>query len=247
MYKRRNNMTFVKIQLGDLVFDKQQKVDGKVTFINNKDNTAKVEVITNINEETGERTTKLVECRLFNLTVYKRKQQKKSFDNNRSYTLVKEFHKAFNHPVAYKPTPMEAKRALDRTVWTGEELVEFLHASSSNKEEFNKLFAEFIKGMEVAYDKSLKDEFITNDLDKVVAQADALTDASYFINGSFVETGVKPQPLFEIVQAANMSKLFTDENGNKYAKYREDGKILKSPEFFSPEAKLKEEIERQSK
>lgn len=101
--------------------------------------------------------------------------------------------------------------------------------------------------MEDAYEKSLKDEFITNDLDRVVAQMDALTDADYFIKGSFVEAGVKPQPLFEIVQAANMSKLFTDENGNKYAKYREDGKILKSPEFFTPEGKLKEEIERQSK
>lgn len=240
-------MTFVKIQLGDLVFDKQQKVDGKVTFINNKDCTAKVEVIVSQDRENGLRTTKLVECRLFNLTVIERKQAKKPFDKNRQYTLVKDFHKAFNHPVANKPTPLEAKRGLDRTIWTGEELVEFLHASSSNKEEFDKLFAEFIVGMEAAYEKSLKDEFITNDLDRVVAQTDALTDASYFINGSFVETGVKPQPLFEIVQAANMSKLFTDEKGNKYAKYREDGKILKSPEFFSPEAKLKEEIERQSK
>ena len=70
-------MNFIKIQLGDLVFDNQQKLDGKVTFINNKDKTAKVEVITNINEETSERTTKLVECRLANLTVYKSKQQSK--------------------------------------------------------------------------------------------------------------------------------------------------------------------------
>lgn len=239
-------MTFVKIQLGDLVFDKQQKVDGKVTFINNQNNTAKVEVITNQNRETGERTTKLVECRLFNLTVIERKATKK-FDKNRQFTLVKEFHRAFNHPIANKPTPLETKRGLDRTIWTGEELVEFLHASSSNKEEFDKLYESFIEGLDKAYEKSLNDEFITNELDRVVAQADALTDSSYFINGSFVEMGVKPQPLFEIVQSANMSKLFTDEKGNKYAKYREDGKILKSPEFFTPEGKLKVEIERQSK
>lgn len=70
-------MNFIKIQLGDLVFDNQQKLDGKVTFINNKDKTAKVEVITNINEETSERTTKLVVCQLANLTVYKSKQQSK--------------------------------------------------------------------------------------------------------------------------------------------------------------------------
>lgn len=239
-------MTFVKIQIGDLVFDKQKKVDGKVTFINNQNNTAKVEVIVSQDKENGLRTTKLEECRLFNLVVIEQ-AKKKTFDKNRQFTLVKEFHKAFNHPIEYKPTPIKAKRGLDRTIWTGEELVEFLHASSSDKEEFSLLFLQFISGMEDAYEKSLKDEFITNDLDRVVAQTDALTDASYFINGSFVESGVKPQPLFEIVQAANMSKLFTDENGNKYAKYREDGKILKSPEFFTPEGKLKEEIERQSK
>lgn len=239
-------MTFVKIQIGDLVFDKQKKVDGKVTFINNQNNTAKVEVIVSQDKENGLRTTKLEECRLFNLVVIEQ-AKKKTFDKNRQFTLVKEFHKAFNHPVAYKPTPIEAKRGLDRTIWTGEELVEFLHASSSNQEEFAKLFLHFIAGMEDAYQKSLNDEFIANDLDRVVAQTDALTDASYFINGSFVEAGVKPQPLFEIVQAANLSKLFTDEDGNKYAKYREDGKILKSPEFFTPEGKLKEEIERQSK
>lgn len=239
-------MTFVKIQIGDLVFDKQKKVDGKVTFINNQNNTAKVEVIVSQDKENGLRTTKLEECRLFNLVVIEQ-AKKKTFDKNRQFTLVKEFHKSFNHPIEYKPTPLGAKRGLDRTIWTGEELVEFLHASSSNEEEFAQLFLKFINGMEDAYEKSLKDEFITNDLDRVVAQTDALTDASYFINGSFVEAGVKPQPLFEIVQAANMSKLFTDENGNKYAKYREDGKILKSPEFFTPEGKLKEEIERQSK
>ena len=70
-------MTFVKIQLGDLVFDKMQKVDGKVTFINNKDNTAKVEVITEQNREEGTRTTKLVECRLAHLVVIEGKKQAK--------------------------------------------------------------------------------------------------------------------------------------------------------------------------
>lgn len=70
-------MTFVKIQIGDLVFDKNQKVDGKVTFINNQNNTAKVEVITNQNRETGERTTKLIECRLFNLVIIEAKAQPK--------------------------------------------------------------------------------------------------------------------------------------------------------------------------
>ena len=70
-------MTFVKIQIGDLVFDKFERVNGKVTFINNQNNTVKVEVITNQNHETGERTTKLVECRKFNITVIESKYQSK--------------------------------------------------------------------------------------------------------------------------------------------------------------------------
>lgn len=240
-------MQFVKVKLNDLVFDKTQKIDGKVVFIDNEKKIAKVEVIVDKNEKEGTRTTKLVECRLFNLVVVE-PAKKKKFDKNRQYTLVKEFHKAFNHPVADYPTPLESERALNRTVWAGEELVEFLHASSKNEDEFSLLYNSFLEGLQKAYFKSLKDVYPTNDVDRIVAQADALTDASYFLNGSFVEIGVKPQPLFEIVQKSNMSKLFTDENGKKYAKYREsDGKILKSPDFFPPEEKLKEEIERQIK
>jgi dUTP pyrophosphatase len=71
-------MTFVKIQLGDIVFDKVQKVDGKVSFINYQNNTAKVEVIVNQDKENCIRTTKLVESKLFNLVVIESKKSKKS-------------------------------------------------------------------------------------------------------------------------------------------------------------------------
>lgn len=70
-------MTFVKIQIGDLVFDKQKKVDGKVTFINNQNNIAKVEVIVSQDKENGLRTTKLEECRLFNLVVIEQAKKRR--------------------------------------------------------------------------------------------------------------------------------------------------------------------------
>src|SRR5690606_14737076 len=96
--------------------------------------------------------------------------------------------------------------------------------------------------------KSLKEKYNTSDTEKLVGQVDALIDGLYFILGSLVELGLKPDSLFDIVQAANMSKLFTAEDGTKYAKYREDdGKILKSPEFFSPEPLLEAEVKRQMK
>lgn len=72
-----------------------------------------------------------------------------------------------------------------------------------------------------------------------------MTDGIYFAIGSAVELGVDIEPVFEIVQGANMSKLFTDENGNKFAKYREDGKVLKSPDFYQPEEFIKAEIKKQ--
>ena len=237
---------FIKVQVEDIVFDIKQKIEGRVIEIDSSTNKAKIEVIVDHRKEDEKSNSTHVESHLHDLTVLEKKAHNE-FDNNRQYTLVKEFHKAFNHPVADKPNVIEAGRGLNRTIWTGEELVEFLHALSKDKEQFAKLYYTFLEGLKKAYVKSLATEFIQDDTERIVAMADALTDASYFLNGTFVEMGVLPQPLFEIVQNSNMSKLFTDENGNKYAKYREDGKIQKSPEFFPPEGKLKEEILRQMK
>lgn len=237
---------FVKPQVKDIVFDRKEKVEGRVSYIDFANKKAKIEVILNTDKEQQKRTTKLVESNLFDLIVLE-KYPRKEFDKNRQFTLVKEFHNAFNHPVADMPTAIEAERGLNRTIWTGEELVEFLHACSKDKEQFAKLYYAFIEGLKVAYAKSLATEFIQDETERIVAQADALTDTSYFLNGTFVEMGVLPQPLFEIVQASNMSKLYTDDSGKKYAQYREDGKIKKSPDFFPPEQKLKEEVLRQAK
>lgn len=164
---------------------------------------------------------------------------------NKLQNHVKDFHLAFNHPVSETPKPMELERAINRSVWTGEEIVEFLHASSKDENEYDLAFSLFIQGLEKAYKKSSKVEYIQDNVERVVAQADALTDTDYFVKGSFVEIGVDEEPVFDIVQAANMSKLFTKEDGTKYAQYREDGKILKSPDFWTPESRIKEEIQRQ--
>lgn len=162
--------------------------------------------------------------------------------------LVGAFHEAFSHPVAEKVQDITLDRSIARAVWTGEEaLVEFIHAASKNEQEFLESYDALIAGLEKAKEKSLSTDYYNDGIERIVAKTDALTDALYFIFGTFVEMGVKPDALFEIVQTANMSKLFTDENGNKYVKYREsDGKILKSPEFQAPEPFLEKEIKRQA-
>lgn len=79
------------------------------------------------------------------------------------------------------------------------------------------------------------------DAPTVVDQADAMIDAIYFCIGTLVELGVKPESLFEIVQHANMSKLWEDGK----PRYKEDGKIMKPPGWQAPEDKIAQEIERQ--
>jgi predicted HAD superfamily Cof-like phosphohydrolase len=156
---------------------------------------------------------------------------------------VEQFQRAFNHPVADAPTSLELKRGTARAVWTGEEaLVEFVHQSSNNEQEFLQAYDNLIAGLEKAKLKSLGMEYPKNEVEKIIGQADALTDAAYFILGSFVEMGIDPQPLLDIVQGANMAKLGAD---GKPIIRESDGKIMKPEGWTPPEAKLEEEIIRQ--
>ena len=59
---------------------------------------------------------------------------------------------------------------------------------------------------------------------------DALTDISYLVEGRFVGIGVPSDAAFDEVHASNMSKLGAD--GSPI--YREDGKILKGPNYSPP-------------
>ena len=82
------------------------------------------------------------------------------------------------------------------------------------------------------------------DADNVIDQADALVDALYFILGTAVEIGVDLEPVFDIVQNANMAKLWADGKPH----YRElDGKVAKPDGWEAPEPQIQAEIERQMK
>ena len=68
-----------------------------------------------------------------------------------------------------------------------------------------------------------------NDLVEV---ADALGDMLYILCGTIIEHGMqnKIEEVFDEIQKSNMSKLGSD--GNPI--YREDGKVLKGPNYFKP-------------
>ena len=69
----------------------------------------------------------------------------------------------------------------------------------------------------------------------MVEVADALGDLMYILFGTIMKHGMQHKivEVFEEIQKSNMSKL--DANGQPI--YREDGKVLKGPNYFKPNIK----------
>ena len=69
----------------------------------------------------------------------------------------------------------------------------------------------------------------------LVEVADALGDLLYILCGTIIEHGLqyKIEEVFDEIQRSNMSKLGKD--GEPI--YREDGKVLKGPNYFKPNIK----------
>jgi predicted HAD superfamily Cof-like phosphohydrolase len=69
----------------------------------------------------------------------------------------------------------------------------------------------------------------------LVEVADALGDMLYILCGTILKHGMQDKiaEVFQEIQRSNMSKL--DKDGNPI--YREDGKVLKSDQYFKPDIK----------
>ena len=80
--------------------------------------------------------------------------------------------------------------------------------------------------------KEFKDAYEAGD---IVEVADALSDLTYVVNGSYLEFGLGDlqEELFDEVQRSNMSKL--DADGNVL--YHPNGKVKKSDLFSEPDLK----------
>ena len=76
------------------------------------------------------------------------------------------------------------------------------------------------------------------DANDIVEVADALTDLLYVVYGAGAAFGIDLDACFEEVHDSNMSKLMPDGT----VKRREDGKVLKGPNFFQPDLKKVLEI-----
>ena len=64
----------------------------------------------------------------------------------------------------------------------------------------------------------------------IIETADALGDLIYVIYGMALESGIDLNRVLAEIQASNLSKLMPDGS----VKLREDGKVLKGPNFFTP-------------
>ncbi|GFN32421.1 HAD family hydrolase [Paenibacillus xylaniclasticus] len=158
-----------------------------------------------------------------------------------NYEQVKEFHNAFGHEMPDSPTPMGIDMVLNRMGFLAEEMIELIHATSKEQDDFRKNYFELLKRMTISFEK-LFHKSIPEDV--LAAQVDALIDIKYFNEGNFTLISVDPTEPFNIVHRANMGKLWHD---NK-PRYNEYGKFIKPPMWeleYAPEPKLKLEIQRQ--
>ncbi|RXZ77935.1 hypothetical protein EBB07_28145 [Paenibacillaceae bacterium] len=170
-------------------------------------------------------------------TIVKRDQVNTEFEK------VREFHKAFKYPMNDNPTPMSKEMILNRTGFIAEELIEALHATSFNENEFNALYTEFRLRLSQSFHKQVVKPYPRNYFDVLTGQIDSCTDISYFNKGDFTILGTCPDPIFNIVHEANMNKLHADG----YPRYNEHGKIIKPEGWVAPEPLIEKEIQRQKK
>ncbi|GMA46553.1 haloacid dehalogenase [Tetragenococcus muriaticus] len=162
------------------------------------------------------------------------------------FEMAEEFHETFNPEKPGKPTAFTQAKALNRTGFKVEELVELLYATSKgNRKQFLEMVEQLHEAVEQAKEKVLHKQ--SSNFDPLVAQTDALADLLYFTYGSFVLLGVDPKPIMEIVHQANMGKVFPDGKPHYDPK---TNKVLKPENWeseYAPEAKIKDEILRQMK
>lgn len=140
-------------------------------------------------------------------------------DYRNSYERVKEFMKKFGHPVYEQPV------LIDDQQWEAMRL-ELI------REEFCELLDAL--GYTDAADE-IRAIYLNPDTDysekrDLVAAADALGDIEYVVNGAAIGMGINLPVVVEEIHRSNMTKLGAD--GKPI--YREDGKVLKGPDYEKP-------------
>lgn len=158
---------------------------------------------------------------------------------NKQYEQVREFHEAFSQEMPDSPTELHRGRtSYDRLLLTE---YTFLLNKHCREMKAKQISSDVVKRASWMLEELV--EFM--DAESLEDQVDALTDLIYFAIGTFTLMGVKPEPFFDIVHAANMGKLHEDGK----PRFNEQGKIVKPEgwaEKYAPEPKIVQELIRQS-
>ncbi|WP_315583452.1 bifunctional GNAT family N-acetyltransferase/nucleoside triphosphate pyrophosphohydrolase family protein [Actinomyces viscosus] len=132
--------------------------------------------------------------------------------------LVRRFHHVYGLPVQTDGASLERESLDMRMSLIAEEFSELVGAvyGQAARAEIESSYRRA-----VAADDGARD---------TVEAADALADLIYVIYGMALETGIDLASVLAEVQRSNMSKLGADGK----PVYREDGKVLKGPDYFPP-------------
>lgn len=138
--------------------------------------------------------------------------------NMNSYQRVKEFMETFGHPVYDEP-----------------QVIEDVDWEKMRVELIREEFCELLDAM--GYPESarwIRDVVLWKSEDAdIVETADALGDMEYVVNGLAAGMGIPLDDVVAEIHRSNMTKL--DDDGKPI--YREDGKILKGPNYEPPQLK----------
>lgn len=140
------------------------------------------------------------------------------------------------HPVRTTPQTLTREEAILALALIEEEYLELVDALFPDlREEMSNSYSyrtpvEELKDEQAWHDEDSNDA-LTRYAPDLVAVADAVADLDVVVNGCGIRHGFDMQALSREVFASNMSKLGSD--GKPI--YREDGKILKGPDFREPD------------
>ena len=133
--------------------------------------------------------------------------------------LVLQFHHTYSVPIRpFSDPTLDYERMNMRMSLIAEEFAELMGAVYGPRA---RAVIEAATAEAVAADEGERD---------VIEAADALADLVYVVYGMAIESGMNLDSVLAEVQASNLSKLMPDGS----VKLREDGKVLKGPNFFQP-------------
>jgi predicted HAD superfamily Cof-like phosphohydrolase len=146
---------------------------------------------------------------------------------------VREFTALSGAATPDRPSPMNKDEVKFLIRMCTSELVELAQTVTNSAEEAMVMVRDAV-GTDVK-----ESELPNNPVAVIAGQADAAVDTWIYILNAFAKKGVNLDPVFDEVHRANMDKRFPDGTFHR----REDGKIIKPPEFV--EADVKKVIRKQ--